>query len=310
MKQWSWSLRLLARSPSLRSWSRGGRGVRPYTRPEGRPGRDSRMSPARWQQNLASGRDDWGLGCVGRRRHCGHSARWGCGRRSGGRLRRRSDQSQRLSYFGVQLGHHIFVVLEELAGIFTSLADALALVAEPRAGLFKDVVVDRQIQQIAFARDAFPVEDVELGLAEWGGDFVLHDFDFGARASDDVAFFDGGDAPDIDADRRVELESAAAGGGLGIAEHHADLFANLVDKDQAGARFGNRSGQFAESLRHQASLRARVAVPHLAIEFVLGDERRDRVDYEHVDGVGSQQSLPDCQRLLAVVRLRVQSVVY
>ena len=36
------------------------------------------------------------------------------------------------------------------------------------------------------------------------------------------------------AHRGIELQRAAAGGGFRIAEHHADLLADLVDEDQAG----------------------------------------------------------------------------
>jgi hypothetical protein len=36
---------------------------------------------------------------------------------------------------------------------------------------------------------------------------------------------------------RVEFQSAAAGGGFPIAEHHADLLTNLVNEDQARVDF-------------------------------------------------------------------------
>src|SRR3712207_7946451 len=42
------------------------------------------------------------------------------------------------------------------------------------------------------------------------------------------------DAPDVQPNARVELQGAAAGGGLRGAEHHADLLAQLVDKDGGG----------------------------------------------------------------------------
>ena len=49
-----------------------------------------------------------------------------------------------------------------------------------------------------------------------------------------VAFLDVLDAADVEAHRGVELERRAAGGGLGVAEHDADLLADLVDEDDAG----------------------------------------------------------------------------
>src|SRR3954462_3129674 len=48
-------------------------------------------------------------------------------------------------------------------------------------------------------------------------------------------------AADVDADGSVELEGAAAGGGFGVAEHHANFFADLVDEDHGAFGFGNRA---------------------------------------------------------------------
>jgi hypothetical protein len=44
------------------------------------------------------------------------------------------------------------------ARILASLADALAFVAEPRPGFLHDVAVHRDIEQVAFARNAFAIE--------------------------------------------------------------------------------------------------------------------------------------------------------
>src|SRR5580700_8106206 len=172
------------------------------------------------------------LRCYWRPRSFGNCARHSCDScplrrclpRSSGRLSRRSrNQSQRLAHFRIQLGHGVFVVFEELAGVFAALADAFAFVAEPRAGFFEEVVIDGDIEQVAFAGDAFAVENVEFGFAEGRGNFVFYYFYAGARASDYVAFFDGGDAANVDADGGIKLQCAAARGGFGIAEHYADF---------------------------------------------------------------------------------------
>src|SRR6185437_8231199 len=55
----------------------------------------------------------------------------------GRRLRR--NQTKSLAHFGFKLGHDVFVVLQELAGILASLADTLALIAEPGPGFFQDI---------------------------------------------------------------------------------------------------------------------------------------------------------------------------
>src|SRR5271166_1744254 len=150
---------------------------------------------------LALGRY-WRSGCLwSGTRHCGDSCALRRSLCSGRRLRLgwSCDQAQGFAHFGVELGHGVFIVFQELAGVFAALADALAFVAEPGAGFFEDVVVHGDVEQIAFARDAFAVEDVELGFAEGRGDFVFDDFYAGARAGDYIAFLDGGDAADIHA---------------------------------------------------------------------------------------------------------------
>ena len=117
------------------------------------------------------------------------------------------------------------------------------------------------------------------------------------------------DAADVDADRRVELQRAAAGRGFGIAEHHADLLAELVDEDQAGLRLRDDAGELAERLRHQARLQAHLRFAHLAFDFGARHERGDRVDDDDVDAVRAHEDFDDLERLLAVVGLRDQQVV-
>jgi hypothetical protein len=145
-------------------------------------------------------------------------------------------QTDGLAHLALDADGDVFVLLQEIARILTALADALTLIAEPGAGLLHDVVVNRQVQHVAFAGDSFAVEDVELRFAEWRSHFVFDYLDLSARANHLIPILDGGNAADIHADRGVELQRAAAGGGLGIAEHNPDFFANLVNEDQAGAR--------------------------------------------------------------------------
>src|SRR6202042_264634 len=140
-------------------------------------------------------------------------------------------------------------------------------------------------------------------------DFVLDDFDAGARADDDVAFLDGSDAADVDAHGRVKLEGAAAGGGFGIAEHDANFFADLIDENQAGTRFGDGSSEFAKRLGHEARLQAHVGVAHLAVEFRFGNEGGYGIDDEDVDGAGADEGFGDLEGLFAVVGLGDEEVV-
>src|SRR5436190_11767156 len=111
------------------------------------------------------------------------------------------------------------IFLEELLGVLAPLTKTLPAEGEPRTTLLDDPLFDSQVEQIAFARDAFAVHHVEFRLAEGRRHLVLHHLHPRAASDDLVAVLDAGNAADIDPDRRVELERAAAGGRLRIAEH-------------------------------------------------------------------------------------------
>src|SRR5580698_10865197 len=104
--------------------------------------------------------------------------------------------------------------LEEAFGVLAALADALAVIGEPGAGFFDDAGLDAEIDQFAVLGHAFAIHDVELDLLERRRQLVLDHFY--ARLIPDhlVAFLDGADAADIEADRGVEFERVAAGGGF------------------------------------------------------------------------------------------------
>src|SRR4029077_16108757 len=87
-----------------------------------------------------------------------------------GRRHRRSvrlDQAQSLTQFGIDRTADVGIVLQELACVLASLADPVALEAEPGTALLHDVLGYSQIQQVAFLGNAFTIDDVELGLVEW-----------------------------------------------------------------------------------------------------------------------------------------------
>src|SRR5262245_27553695 len=89
------------------------------------------------------------------------------------------------------------VFLQELFDVLATLAQALAAVREPRAGLLDDALVDGQVEQVAGPRNALAVHHVELGLAEGRSHLVLDDLHAGAAADDHVAVLDAGDAADV-----------------------------------------------------------------------------------------------------------------
>ena len=76
------------------------------------------------------------------------------------------------------------MLLQEHAGVFAALAQPLPFEAEPGSGFFDDSLLRAQIEQVAFAREAFAVKNVDLRFAERRRDLVLDDFDLGAIADD------------------------------------------------------------------------------------------------------------------------------
>ena len=155
------------------------------------------------------------------------------------------------------------VVFQELARVFPALAQAFTLEREPCAALIDDVLFDSEIEQVAFARDTFAIHDVEFGFAERRSNLVLHDLHLRAAADDFVSIFDRGDPPHIGANRSVELQGAAAGGRFRIAEHDADLFADLVDEDHARLGLARHSADLAQGLRHEPGLETDEVVAHM-----------------------------------------------
>ena len=121
----------------------------------------------------------------------------------------------RSTNLGIHFVEDVSVFLEEAAGVLAALTDAFA-----RSSCTTLPTSQRycwrppRSSHISLAADAFAIEDVELGFAEGSSDLVLDDLDLCAIAGHGVAFFDIGDASDVDADRGVELEGAAAGGGF------------------------------------------------------------------------------------------------
>src|SRR5262245_3472524 len=200
---------------------------------------------------------------------CGAAPARRRGRRRGFGSRRRGGRlgfadAQRGSDFGLDLVAHRGVVAERVLSVIAPLAQPLALVREPRAGLVDSLVLDADVDQLAESRDSLAVHDVELGLAERRRDFVFDDFYLGAIPYDVLAVFDLRDAADVEAQCRVELQCAPAGGRFRRAEHYAYLLANLVDEDQTRIRPPHDRGEFAQRLRHQARLQAGQAVAHIA----------------------------------------------
>ena len=201
------------------------------------------------------------------------------------------------------------MLLEERRRVLAALAEPFVAEAEVRARLRDDLALDARVEDGALPRDPLAVDDVELGLLEGRGDLVLRDLDADAVADRLDAVLERLDAADVEAHRGVELERPAARRGLGVAEHDADLLAQLVreDADRLGAV--ERAGELAERLRHQPGLQADVRVAHLALDLGLRRERGDRVDRDDRQRARADEELGDLERLLAGVGLRDEQLV-
>src|SRR6202022_3919160 len=111
-----------------------------------------------------------------------------------------------------------------------------------------------EIDKFAGLGDALAVHDVELDLLEGRRHLVLDHFHTRLYADNLVAILDCADAPDVEADGGIELERIAARGRLRVAEHDADLHANLVDEDDETVGFRDGARELAQGLAHQPCL--------------------------------------------------------
>src|SRR6202789_4575246 len=174
-----------------------------------------------------------------------------------------AEQPGILADRGLDLGGDVGVLGEEILGGLAPLADALAAIRHPGAGLLHDPGLDTEVEQFARLGDADAIHDVELELLEGGRDLVLDHLHPGLVADHVVAVLDRADAADIEPHRGIELQRVAARRRLRIAEHDADLHADLVDEDDDGVGLGDRAGELAQRLAHQPRLLPRQLVAHL-----------------------------------------------
>src|SRR4051812_26719735 len=190
----------------------------------------------------------------------------------GGRVEGGADAELLLDLL-LDLVGEVGVVAQEGADVLLALAELVALVRVPGAGLADEALLDPGVDEAALATEAGAPQEVELGLLERRGHLVLDDLDADPAADRLGALLEGLDATDVEPDRRVELQRAATGGDLGRAVDDADLLAQLVDEDRGGAGVVQRTSDLAQRLAHQAGLQTDVAVAHLALDLGARHER-------------------------------------
>src|SRR4029077_14533748 len=161
-----------------------------------------------------------------------------------------------------------------------------ATVIQPGTTFLDDLLLQREIEQCAGGGNSLVIHDVEFGFGEWWRHFVLHNLDPGAVTGDyAIGLFDCTDAANIDTDAGVEFQGLAARCRLGVTEHDADFFANLVGEDAAGPRFRDQGSEFAQRRAHQTSLRAYSGIANFALQFGPCHERGNRIDHDDIQRV-------------------------
>src|SRR5205809_1169790 len=224
-------------------------------------------------------------------------------------LGRARAQPELLAHPGLDLRRDLGMLAQEIASVLAALADAVATEGVPGTGLLDDALLGRDVDQLSLLGDAAAVQDVELRLAERRRHLVLHHLHLGAAADHLVAVLEGAEAADVEPHGGVELERVAARRGLGVAEHDADLHADLVYEDDDGPRLGDGPGQLAERLRHEPRLEAHLRIAHVALDLGARDQGSNRIDDQHVERARAHQRVGDLERLLPVVGLRDEEVL-
>src|SRR5476649_1672794 len=222
---------------------------------------------------------------------------------------RQDAHAQRFAHLVFDFPRQLRTFFQEGARIILTLADTFAVIAVPGTRLLDDLRIRTQIEDLAFARRAFSIKDVEVGFLERRRDLVLDDLDLGFVADHFVARFDRAGTADVQAHGSVELQGVTAGRRFRAAEHDADFHADLVDEDDQRVGAVDRAGQLAQRLRHQTRLQARQRIAHVAFDFGAWRQRGHRVDDDQVDAARTDQRVADFQRLFAGVRLRDQQLV-
>ena len=114
---------------------------------------------------------------------------------------------------------------------------------------------------------------------------------------------------DINPDRGIIFQRAAARGDFGVAVDDAHFFTQLVDEDANRVGLADDAGQLTHGLAHQAGLQAHMAVAHLALDLSAGHHGGNRVHNDGINGTGAHQRLADLHGLLTGIGLADQQVV-
>ena len=151
----------------------------------------------------------------------------------------RAGEAERLLRLGLERLQDVLVLAQERDGLVAALAELRRAEGEPRARLVDDAGVGREVER-GRRRTRCPrrrgCRTRPCGTAARSCS-SRPSRACGCRSTS-LALLERADAAHVEAHRGVELERVAARRRLGVAEHHADLHADLVGEDHHGDATG------------------------------------------------------------------------
>ena len=197
----------------------------------------------------------------------------------------------------------LLIVLQKQACIVAPLRHAHIPIGIPSPSLVDDFVVYGHIQHRSLMRDAFAVNNVKFSGFKRRSNFIFYNLNPRPVADDVVAVFDGINPAHVKPNGSIEFKRFTACGGFRIAEHYANFFAELVDKDDDRVGFADDTRKFAQRLGHKTRLQADMRIPHIALNFRLWHQCCYRVDNNNIHRPAAHQRLTDFKRLFSSIRL-------
>ena len=164
-------------------------------------------------------------------------------------------------------------------------------------------MIHSEIDEISRDADSFVEHNVKFCFTEWRCNLVLNHLCAHAISNIVLTIFDRANAANVDANGRIELERASTRRCFGTAEHHANLLAQLIDEDHDHFAFGNSTRQLSHRLTHQSSLQSNVTIAHFSFDFRTWNQRSNRINDDHINGIGSHKKFADFQSLFASIGL-------
>src|SRR5579864_4078415 len=109
------------------------------------------------------------------------------------------------------------------------------------------------------------VEKMHFSASVRARQLVFHNFNSRLRADDDISIFKQTRFSNIETNRSEKLECAASGSRLGATEHHANLFADLINENQNSMGLIGDACEFTHRLGHQTRLEAHLRITHITL---------------------------------------------